>query len=417
MAVFILWARKPRDKCGQRVKDKQVRALRGYVRPFVLLWLGALSPVWGAGDGTPKPLELDNEVVCRVNTEAISKRQVEDLMPEIMLKLNAWRTPLSEANQWTPDLEKKWNELYIPPFRDQLRRVVKQRLMLQYATSEKVLPEDKQVTKEYDKVMKRLRAAGGFGGKGFTNADVMTRVRENVTVETYRNSKIYTQLDFPSRPEVKRYYEEHMSLFQRKAGVKVRIIRIDRFKTDPLTGKQSVRDNAFDDADKLRNDIISFSGNFAEVAKRHSDDADSRERGGLIVLDPKDPYFDPEGYSPQLAAAIRGLNAGDTSKVFEFGQTSYAFAWVEARREAGAIPLEGDVYEELYRNLTEIKSRKKEDIWFHKALSQSLVVSVVDAIPKTLPVEFFFPEEKEQKTPDAPKPKAVNTQGSVSEVR
>ena len=352
-------------------------------------------------DGQPAPLELSEEVVCRVNCEAVSKRQVEDRMPEIMYKLNAWRLPLVQNNQWSKELDLKWNELYIPAFRDQLRRIVRERLMIQYAEKEKVTPDEKAIKREYDDVCKRIKDSGGWGGKGFSTVDVMKRVRENVTIDHYRQ-KIFNILDQPTKPEIEKYYKENLTKFQRKAGVKVRYIRIDRFVTDKITGKQTVRDNSFEDAEKLRADIIAFNGSFAEVARQHSDDLLARERGGLIQLDPKDDYFDPAGYSPQLAKAIKGLKVGEVSKVFEFGQTSWAFALLEDVREAGAVPLEGELYNELDHSLVRVKQKKKEDEWFKKALSKSLVVHVVNAVPEQLSIDFFFPDEKEAKPAPAP---------------
>jgi hypothetical protein len=239
-----------------------------------------------------------------------------------------------------------------------------------------------------------------MGSKGFTLGEVQKRLREYMILDTYRY-QFANFLDYPTRPEVQKHYKDNLSRYQRKAGVKVRLIRVDRFITNKLTGKQSVNANALEQITKLREDIVNFQGNFEQVAKLHNDDEELRGRGGLIVLNPKDPFFDPDSYNPQLANAIRNLQPGDAvgsvSAVFELGQTSWAIAQLVERREAGPAPLEGDLYEEIYRSLFQEKTRKKEDEWFRKALSKSLVVQVVDGKYNPLPIAFFFPEEREAK--------------------
>lgn len=367
------------------------------MRSHVLLIAALLAaPAFCGEEPAPRPFDLNDEVVCRVNTEAISKRQVEERMEEIAYRLYAWRKSQEDAGQWTPDAEKKFNELYIPPFRDALRRVVRERLMLQYYKIEKVPFEERAYEKRVNETVERLKKEGLMGSKGFTIADVQKRIKENIQIDTYRY-QFANFLDYPTRPEVTKHYKENISRYQRKAGVKVRLIRIDRFVTNKLTNKQTVNSNAFEDATKLRDDIVNFQGNFEQVAKLHNDDEELRSRGGLIVLNPKDPFFEPDGYNAQLANAIKNLKPGEVSAVFELGQTSWALAQLVDRREAGPAPLEGDLYEEIYRSLFQQKTRKKEDEWFRKALSKSLVVQVVDGKYNPLPIGFFFPDETEAK--------------------
>jgi hypothetical protein len=356
----------------------------------------------------PQVFDLDNEVVCRVNTEAVSKRQVEERMEEVAIRLNEFRKQQEKAGLWNKETEDKWNEMYIPEFRNALRRVVKERMMLQYGKIEKTPIDERAYEKRVKETVDRLKGAGVFGvkEKGYTLGEVQKRVRENMLLDNFRY-QFSDVLQQPSRPEVQRFYEENIRRYQRKAGVKVRIIRIDRFLTNKLTGKQTVREDSHELAEKLREDIIQFGASFKEVARVHSDDEESKKRDGLIQIDPKDEYIDIESYNRQIADSIRGLKPGELSKVFELLQTSWAFVMLEGKRESGPAPLEGDLFEEIYVTLSRQKTQKKEDEWFRKALSKSLVVHVVDAVPKTLPIEFFFPDDK---VAELPKPDASKTE-------
>lgn len=385
--------------------------LSNLVRTF-LLTLAFTSAVLSATEaGT---LDLYDEVVCRVNTEAISKRQVEDRMDMIAPKLYAWRKQLENANQWNEEMRKKWDDLYIPPFRDALRNTIKERLMLQYAKELKVPVDEIAYNKQVLDTVEQLKRDKMFGGNGYTMGEVQKRIREQTLLRTFRAMHIVNFLDSPNRPEVLRYYQENIARYQRKAGTKVRLIRVDRFVTNKLTGKTGVRENAYEEAQRLVEDIVTYKADFAEVARRHSDDEESRGRGGLLMLDAKDPFIDPETYNAQLAKGLRGLKKGDVTKVFELGQTSWAFAYIEDTREAGPAPLEGELYEEIFRTLQQLKSKRKEDEWMRKSISKSLIVHVIHGTPQQLPVEFFFPDDQkdapvEEKKATAQKPAEAAT--------
>lgn len=354
--------------------------------------------------GEPEPLELDNEVVCRINTEAVSKRDVEDRMEEIPFRIRAMRDQLKRNSQLTKEAEDKLDAMYREPFRDALRKIVRDRLMLQHAKIEKVTIDDKRYDQRYQSMVARLRSQGVFGGKGFTAGEVQKRIREQMTLEQFK-TRFYNILEQPSRPEVQKHYDDNITKYQRKAGVKVRIIRVDRFVSNKFTGAQSLRENAYELAEEWRKDIAEYGGDFKEIARARSDDPESRARDGLILLDPKDPFIDADAYSAQLGAALRGVEAGNVTKVFEFGKASWAIAQVVERREAGAAPLDGDLYEQIYNELLETKTKKKEDDWFRKTLAKSLVTHVVEGAPKTLALEFFFPDDAPASPASVAKPK------------
>jgi hypothetical protein len=376
------------------------------VGPLGLFCAGALllCAACQAGQAPPASYGLAQEVVCRVNTEAISKGQVEERMPEIMDKLLAWRRALEAAGEWNAEAQKKYDDLYIPPFRDALRRVVRDRMLLQHAKADPNFRlEERIVEKRLNETMARLKSQGLVGAQGFSRGEVEKRVREQVTIDTYRWSTFSSFVDDPRKPDVEKYYRENTARFQRPAGVKVRIVRLDMRVPNKVTGKTEPQD-ARAVAQRLRDDVVLYGANFIEVARNSSNDEESRARGGLILLNPTDPYLNPEAYNQELARAIRGLQPGKVSEVFALGASSFAFVLVEDRREAGPIPLEGELFEQIYNTLREQKTRKQEDEWFRKALAKSLVLHVVEGVAKPLPVEFFF--EKDEAPTEGPAEKA-----------
>jgi len=388
------------------------------LRAPILLWILGLGLALPASGQEPaaKPLEIDNGVAIRINTEAVSKRDIEARMGEVGDLLRRKRAEWEAAGQWNADVEKQWNDEYIPEFRNALRKVVRERMMLQAAREEKLSFDQKAYEKKCQSELKRLRSLPPEVAKRYTQNDIRTAVRERMLIDAFRG-KFCSILEQPTRREVEQYYKENLNRYQRPAGVKVRLIRIDRFVTNNLATPptQKLRENSYELAEERRKDIDEYGGSFTEMAKKYSDDPESRAREGLIRLNNKDDFIDAQAYSSQLANAIRGLPVKKASKVFEFGPSSWAIAWVDERREAGPAPLEGDLYEEIYESLFELKARLKEDAWFRKALSKNLVDHVVEGVSKPLPIEFFFPDDKEQspaavdaqdKTAKATKPEA-----------
>ncbi|MGD0091796.1 MAG: peptidyl-prolyl cis-trans isomerase [Planctomycetota bacterium] len=355
-----------------------------------------------------KPYELAEEVVCKVNTETISKRQVEENMDEIMLRLTAYKRALEAGGQWDARAQKEYDAQYSGAFREALRRVVRQRLMLQYAKEDKYVKiEEPEFQKRLKETLDRLRAQKLLNAKGFTEAEVEKHVRDAMLVEMWTG--VQFGLNAPGRPEVRRYYHDNLARFARPAGVMVRIIVIHSVKNDKLLDKRVPQPDAREKAEKLREDLRAFGGSFAEAAKAYSDDEETKGRGGLILAK-DDPYFNPESYRSELAGVLRGMEVGQISPVFELGKAGFAFVKLEGRREAGPAPLEGPLYNELYNTLRKQKSHNQEDEWFHKALARSLIELRVEGVAKTLPVEFFFEEEpgpaKAEPAKAEPAPKA-----------
>ena len=372
---------------------------------LVLAGITALMPLTCSGE-EPKALDLDNELVCRVNTEMISKRDIEDRMspPGIASMLRAKKQEWERNKMCTPENMKQWYDAYIPPFRDALRGVVRERLMLQYAKNEKIAADDKEVEKEVANQMKRLKEAGLLGSKGFTSADVQKAIRDNQTIQTYQ-SKFYGIMEQPTRPEVSAYYKANLSRYQRKAGVMVRLIRVDRIVTNSLTNVRSVREDAYDRAVEIYQNVHDYGADFKEVARTKSDDLETRERGGLILPDAKDPnadpFFDLDSCNPKLSKAIRALKPGEVSGVFEYLQDSWAIAQVVDKREAGVEPLEGPLYDKIYKELLRTKSQRKEDEWFRKAVATNLIQRFENGVAIPMTVDFFFPDDVKPTTPAA----------------
>ena len=353
----------------------------------------SLAVCAAAGAAEQRKIEIWDQRVAIVNTEAICKRDVEERMGGIAERLTAFKKEKQAAKMWTAEADAEWTRLYVESFRDALRKIVRERLMLQYYTREKMTVDDKNLQKRQANYMKMLH---DNGARNVDVADISKRIKEQMMLEEFRG-KFDNAMEYPKKPEVEKYYRDNIEKYQRKAGVKVRMIRIDTSVTDKLTGAKKVREKPYEMLEEIRRDVVELGALFSEVAKTKSDDPDSKDRGGLLLAVNNDPYIVPEEYNKILATPTNNLKIGEVSPVFSYGN-SYAIAMVEDRREAGPEPLEGKLYEKIYNDMYETKRVRKEDEWFRATLAKTLVMQIVEGNARPLPIEFFFPDDK--KNPD-----------------
>jgi peptidyl-prolyl cis-trans isomerase D len=127
--------------------------------------------------------------------------------------------------------------------------------------------------------------------------------------------------------EVQAYYNQHQDQYQVKEQVKTRHILI----TVPA-GADSKTDAA---AKAKAEDIlkqIKSGGNFADLAKKNSDDPGSKDQGGEL------PMIPTAGLDPAYAKAAMGLNPGQTSDLVR-SQFGYHIIQTEQKDPAHLKPL------------------------------------------------------------------------------
>lgn len=363
---------------------------------FAGLMLGSLWLLSNLSAAEPvKFLELENEVVCRVNTDVISKRDVEIRMinsGQAMLNLFMFRERLKSEDQWNQENQERFNEIYIPAFRDELRNAIKEKLMLANAKADHLEVPKPAFEKRFQRVIDQYRQQGLINKPGFKLEEIRERLKETMLLEEFRDQFI-SVFDMPKKPDIAKYYKDHTNEFQRGPGVKVRQIRVDSIKINSL-GKEERVPDALSKAEKLREDIVKYSADFAQTARDHSDDtSEVKGNGGLITSSTGDNYISLEGRSAAFIKAIEQLKPGEISKVFPYGEHSFAFVMLEGRREAGPKPLDDTLYDEINKKLISTRIQRKENEWFHNAVKENLIMGIQEGRESKMPMSFFFPDD------------------------
>ncbi len=340
-------------------------------------------------------LELDNEVVCRVNTDVVSKRDIENRMissgKEVVLKIFMRREQAKSEGRWNEQAQKEFEQLYSPLFIDELRETVKETLMKQEAEhSKEIKVNEQELENEVKRQVAFFQKEGAFGKPGYKTHEIRERTRERLLLKTFRDNLINV-LDLPTRPKIQAHYESNIAQYQRKAAAKVRIVQINRLVTD-ASGNLTVREDAREAAERLRKEIMEFGASFEDVARDRSDgEASVKKRGGLLMTKEGDDYIIPEDQTGSLANQIRGTKVKGVSPVFDLNEQTLAFICVEDARPAGPRPLDRALFEEIHKELLDFTAQRREEDWFRAALRRSLIL---DGNGQPLPLALFVPNDK-----------------------
>jgi peptidyl-prolyl cis-trans isomerase D len=150
-----------------------------------------------------------------------------------------------------------------------------------------------------------------------------------------------------SDAEVQAYYNSHLAEYKTEEQVKTRHILISS-----KAGADAQTDNA---AKAKAQDVLKqlqAGSNFADLAKKYSDDPGSKDQGGELPLMPT------AGLDPAYAKAAMALNPGQTSGLIK-SQFGYHIIQTEQKQPAGTKPL-SEVRDSIAQTLQQQKAGQAE---------------------------------------------------------
>ena len=187
-----------------------------------------------------------------------------------------------------------------------------------------------------------------------------------------------------SDAEVQAFYNQHKDQFQVKDQVKVRHILISVPRGADAKTDAAAKAKAEDVLKQLKG-----GANFADLAKKYSDDPGSKDKGGVYG-----PFDRDAAYVPEFKSQAFSLSAGQLSNVFktEFG---YHIMQVMERTQAGVRPL-NEVKDQILPLLeqqkvggalqalaTQIAADAKKNVLDKAAAAHGLKAVTTDFLPRT----------------------------------
>ncbi len=306
------------------------------------------------GDVRVRPPEhgegVADRVVAVVNNDAIT-------LSELQETIVAYRAENRQGSGGSPS-DDELAKQFLP-------RLIDSRLQLQEADREKIVVEDQEVSEELAERIKvyNTKTIEDFEKllkeQGITIDAVKRRVREALRVQKVIRRKVALRVSVTDT-EIVQYVEENRQKLETGLSYHARHILVVPEGTDDAAWER-----ARIKADILRTQILE-AGDFAAVARQHSQDASAKDGGDLGTLKRGELAQDIE-------TEILRLEVGQLSRPYRSGLGYHVF------RLESKDSLEGDGLTRIKQQVREILFRQKYearlDAWL-KEIKQRAIIEV-----------------------------------------
>ncbi len=298
----------------------------------------------------PQSEDVLDRVICVVNNDAITLFQLDE----------AEAYHVYETKQEPKDEEAR------RVLRDQLlQRLIDNRIQLQQAERDKVTVEDAEIAEQMSEVMKKLAVTTepqleeALKAQGMTLEGVKRRLREQLMVQRVVRRKVTLRVTVTEQ-EIDRYLTENREKLETGLSFQARHIL---FLPEPGRGE-----DGWAVARRRAGEVYALllgGEDFAEMARKHSDDGSGKDGGALGALKRGE-------LAPEIETAILRLQAGDVSAPFrsEVGYHLFKLEWKEA--------LEGEGLTQARNQIREILFREKHQARFRDWLAEIKQRAIVD---------------------------------------
>jgi len=244
---------------------------------------------------TAAPGEVVDRVICVVNNDAVTQYELDEAEAYYLYENKMTSPPEGEARR---------------TLREQiLSRIIEGRLQLQQAEREKITVEDAELAEQMAEIMKKLNVKTEaelevvLQPQGVTVDGVKRRIRETMMVQKVIRRKVTLRISVTEQ-EIDRYLAENRDKLEAGLTFEARHIL---FVPEPGRGEDGWQ-SAKQRADEVASRLLAGE-DFAELARKHSDDGSGKDGGALGRLKRGELATEIEG-------AILALRPGETSAPF-----------------------------------------------------------------------------------------------------
>jgi peptidyl-prolyl cis-trans isomerase SurA len=246
-------------------------------------------------DRHPGQALMIDRIVARVNDDIITLSELQEEGLPLFERLR--------ANYTGRELESQVQRAE----REFLDQLILRRLQLQYASQIGITAAENEINAALKDVLNRNNLTQEaltdlLTREGLTLQDYKDRLREQIILARLMNQAVRSRVSVDAS-EVEAYYKAHQDEFNQPAQARVRHIF---FRTDPGAAppqEDAVRERASRVLQEARN-----GGNFADLARRYSEDATAANGGDLGVIKRGQVL-------PEFEEVIFALREGDISEV------------------------------------------------------------------------------------------------------
>jgi peptidyl-prolyl cis-trans isomerase SurA len=308
--------------------------------------LSARDPIANGTDSS----DLLDRVICVVNNDAITMYELDE----------AELYYLAETREKMQDGEAR------KVLRGRLlENLIENRIQLQQAEREKVVVEDSEVAENIADVMKKLKVTDEkqfdqvMKSQGLTLEAVKKRMREQLMVQRVIRRKVALRISVTEQ-EIDKYLSENREKLETGLTFSARHIL---FQPDPAKGEEGWLESR-----KRAEEVYGYlleGQDFAELAKKYSDDPSAKDGGSLGPLKKGE-------LAPDIEEAILRLTPGETSTPFR-SQVGYHIFRLDSRET-----LTGEALAQVRGQVREILYRQKYDVRLKEWLAEIRERAIID---------------------------------------
>lgn len=276
-----------------------------------------------------EPSDLIDRVVAVVNQDVITLSELQDSIAEHLRQTKEEKSPQDRALQERV-----------------LWGLVEHRLKVQEGEREKIVVDDGEVKEQLDELMKRIRAntqeelEAMVRAQGLTLVDVRKRIRDQLLVQKVTRRKVALRVSVTEQ-EIEQYLSENRDKLE--TGLAFRARHIHFVPDAPGT------DAAWEAARVMAEEVwakVRAGEDFAELARKYSQDASAKDGGDLGVLKRGE-------LAPEIEGHILRLRPGDAVGPIKttLGYHIFKLEWKES--------LTGDALAQGKQQIRDILLRQK----------------------------------------------------------
>jgi parvulin-like peptidyl-prolyl isomerase len=270
--------------------------------------------------------------------------------------LNLYRSQLAQLSQMA-GVEKVTDELRFQAGIECLRRMVRERILLNEAAKRNITVSDAEVEAEFNEQLASMQEAmlkqnneqlteQQFLEKaGMTRAQVLASAKQDMIVSKTRDALVQgKEISIPDA-DVKKFYDSNAERFSKPGGVHLQQVFLR-----PEGGDQAgpaARDAARKAAEKALSRVR--AGESVDKVAREVSNAPDAERGGHVAV----PSF--ENLPPFYQGPVRAMKPGELSEVIESPHGYHFFLYISNKDEE-KVPLE-----QAQDNIRNLLERVKEE--------------------------------------------------------
>lgn len=226
---------------------------------FIIL---ASTILWGCGS---------KNVVASVNGEDITVQELDEQVA--LMKTNLEQQGFSFEGDQGKELEQMLRQNLV----DQM---IDQKLVLQDAEKKGMMPSDKEVQDQIDEIKKQLGTEADFkkylAANGVNETKLNDLFRQQLAMNNLQE-KIVSEVPEPTDEQIKAYYEQNKTQFSQPEQRQVShiLIGVGDYSNGQKRSEVDAKVLALQVVQKIK-----AGEDFAELAKKYSDDQGSKDNGG-----------------------------------------------------------------------------------------------------------------------------------------